>query len=306
MSGSAEDRTKLIAATVNRLRMIQMDFADEPDQVRQEQFSKVIDQALKKVDRSGQREFLEDLRDRFPDWNTGPAPVVKEADTSELEQRLSDPHFLADQLSEIYSDLPEKTRKEIVKKLKAGGLVAAGGGGGSELEKALKNLGKYLSLTDDSEGNPETIGKIIGLLLEFALKLDPLVWSTWRKVAPRSEFRHTVDLKQAVSQAARGQTDMAECQAVVERLRFLIAGIISAFGQAGGQFTRYFMAKFSPNQISSLVDMEKGVKIWESKEVRYWRKYIELTSTMTDASIENEIMEQITRYAESLTKGLNR
>ena len=40
-----------------------------------------------------------------------------------------------------------------------------------------------------------------------------------------------------------------------------------------------------------------------SKEVKNWRKYVELSAGRDEATIESEIMQAIADYAESLMKG---
>jgi hypothetical protein len=63
------------------------------------------------------------------------------------------------------------------------------------------------------------------------------------------------------------------------------------------------VAKFSPNEISTLAGMEGG-GLLVSKEVKCWRKYVELASGMDETAIETEIMQALSSYAESLMKGL--
>ena len=66
---SATDNEKLrahIAATANRLRMIQVDFADDSDQSRHEYLCEEIEHALKTVLPDERAEFLEGLKTKFP------------------------------------------------------------------------------------------------------------------------------------------------------------------------------------------------------------------------------------------------
>ena len=301
-------KLKDVIATANRLHMIQVDLAEETDQVRREQLNEEIERALAKIVPEQRRAFLEELRDRFPCWEKtlagGPQAAAAVEHTATSENQLNDPEFLVEKLTGVVSSLTEAKKQLLVEKLRESGLLPDIGRDWPQ--SCSKRLQKIMSLSDETEITSDHIAQLIAMMFDFVTKLDPLIWSTWRKVSPRSSIRFTGDLKEVMLGAISQKKDLSECQAMLEKLRCLTAGIVSAFGQAGNQFTRYYMSKFSPSQISSMVDMEGGTKIWEAREVKYWRKYIELANSLNDASSENEIMDQITKYAESLMKGLGR
>src|SRR5947207_11269256 len=54
-------------------------------------------------------------------------------------------------------------------------------------------------------------------------------------------------------------------------------------------YTTLFRSKFSPTEIEGLAAMERGGML-VSKEVKNWRKYVELSAGRDEAMIESEIM----------------
>ena len=63
-SSGNNQRSKLVAATANRLRLVQSDFADEPEQVRKDYLSDEIQRALGTLIPNERKAFLEELKMR--------------------------------------------------------------------------------------------------------------------------------------------------------------------------------------------------------------------------------------------------
>ena len=296
------NKSRDVAATVNRLRMLQVDLADESDQVRREQFSEVIKRALAEIVPEQRQAFLEELRDRFPNWDAGRTGQADQKETiaaPDMYEDLDDPDFLIEKLTALAPSLSDDKRQLLAAKLQQSGLLPSAGHGWSD--QCYQRMQKMMPGVDTTAVDPERFVETVALLFDFAVKLDPLVWSTWRKVAPRSSVHASGDFKESLLKYLQDKEGLSECREILEHLRFLIAGIISAFGQTGSQFSRYYMSKFSPSQIEALVDIEKR-KIWVSREVKCWEKYIELARSINDTSIEREFMDQITHFAETLMR----
>ena len=77
-NGSKSDR---VAELANRLRLVQMDFADQDDETRRGYLQEEIQRALGGVVPSERRAFLEELQSRFPTWD-GSAPAAPAVLTS--------------------------------------------------------------------------------------------------------------------------------------------------------------------------------------------------------------------------------
>jgi hypothetical protein len=293
---SVIDNEKLrthITATANRLRMIQADFADHSDEMRREYLHEEIERVLKTILPDERVEFLEGLKSRFPvaaDIGSQPIVQVQETDGRSMvaRDRLNDPEFLVQLLVKIFPTLSDDVKKSVVAGLQRGQIQ-------------LQDSRDY---SDDGAGlEPGRVGALTEILIDFVNKLEPLVWSTWRKLSPRSSIRPAGDIKNTVSKFACADGDVAKQQVENElrELQQIITAMITAVSQAGDRFAKHHLSTFSPSEISALVRLErKGVLV--SHEVKCWRKYQELASTLTEATIEADIRKAIAEYAESLMK----
>src|SRR4051812_12239156 len=63
------DVSRLVAATVNRLRLIQVDFADQPADVRENYLTDEVEHAIAKLLPEQRGSFLQELKERFPTWD---------------------------------------------------------------------------------------------------------------------------------------------------------------------------------------------------------------------------------------------
>ena len=123
------NKSRDVAATVNRLRMLQVDLADESDLVRQEQLSEVIKRALAEIVPEQRQAFLEELRDRFPNWDAGSTGQADQKETitaSDMYEDLDDPDFLIEKLTAIAPSLSDDKRQSLAAKLQQSGLASEG------------------------------------------------------------------------------------------------------------------------------------------------------------------------------------
>jgi len=303
-----------VLETTNRLRLIQVDFADESDQTRIEYLCEEVERALKTVLPEERNEFLERLRARFPTVNINTVnvdtqPILKEREDksrSTIEAgKLRDPDFLVSSLLEIAPTLSHDQKESVIKSLQQGGL-------GPKVrqdysDESFQKLKAKLQLGDRPCFDADRFTDLIFLLADFVYKLEPLVWNTWRKLSPRSSIRPPGDLKSSMEQFLSEEPNASQEQVNKElkELQRLIAAIITAVSRVGGQFAKHHLAKFSPSEISALVRMERG-SVLVGKEQRCWRKYVELADTLTEETIETEIRKAIVDYVESLVKGMGR
>ena len=164
-----------------------------------------------------------------------------------------------------------------------------------------------LAAVEEAGIRTDRLAALSVLLVDFALKLEPLVWNTWRTLSPRSGIRPPRGLTKMLGEFL--SEDSPSVDQKVERelkmLQRLIAAIITAVGGVGKQFAKKHLARFSPSEISALVRMERG-SVLLSHEVKCWRKYFELAETLTEDAMETELRKAVADYAESLIKGLNR
>jgi hypothetical protein len=308
MPANSEDKLKnRVLETANRLRLIQVDFADESKQTRTEYLCEEIERALKTVLPQERHEFLEGLMAKFPAGQIGARQISKEPPAeSDLvidEDRLNDADFLAGRLSEILPALSSDRKEHLAGSLHQAGLPTQGTQNYSP--QMMQELMTQLQLGDERPLDNNRLIKLITLLTDFACKLEPLVWNTWRKLSPRSSIRPSGALKKTMGQFASSDSGAPrqEVDSQIKQLQRLIAAIITAVSRVGSQFAKHHLARFSPSEIETLVRMEHG-SVFVSHEVKCWRKYLELAGTLNEDSIETEIRKAIVDCVESLMKGM--
>ncbi len=299
----------MAAATANRLRLIQADFADQSADERRAYMAETVERSMSSLVPHEREQFLNELADMFPTWDSQVSATaraetsVTQSSTDEME--LQDPGFLVTRLVEIAGSLSQLQREAIIKRLSEAGLTEVGRmDWGEEAEGRLR---QSLSLKPSLGIDPSRVLDQTAMLADFINSLDQLVWRTWKTLSPQSEIRRQQTMQVLMSEFVGGNEDTARgaVNDALEKLRQLIAGLITAIGQVGHQFSARFAQQFDPTVIKGLVDMEGG-SFLTAKEARYWRKYKELAAAMDESTIEADIRKAISQFAESLMKGLKR
>lgn len=305
------DMTRLVAATVNRLRLIQVDFAEQPQDVRDNYLSDEIEHALAKLLPDQRPAFIQELKVRFPTWDgqvdvTGPSQTPNTRSAADAKE-LQDYMFLVSRLVQIAPSLTEEQRKTATARLRDAGLTdAAASGPGEWPAQPAKALRAKLQLTDKDKIDAARLLELAGELVAFAASLDQLVWATWKQVAPKSDLKRPALVQRTCGRFVAGDPETARPQvaADVDRLRQLTAGLISAIAQAGNLFAQRHVGKFSVANIEVYADKMPGMLV--GKEVKCWRQYKELATAMDIQTIEKEIQNAIAEYTETLIKGRSR
>jgi hypothetical protein len=296
----------LAVAAAARLRLVQADFADEDADVRRSYIREELERALTRVPPGERLAFLKHLVGSFPVWSDPPdrpAATPQVAPPPADDARLSDPDFLVGRLAELARELPAGTRAQLGRRLQEAGLTGANVEGWPE--KETRALTSALHVPAGAPLDPGRVAGLLALLAGFASNLDQLVWSTWRRLAPRSGVQRPGELRDTMRQFTQGAETGArdKVAADLELLRRLTAALVSSVSRVGPQFAKQSVSRFSPSQIEWAVKNEGG-GILLSREVRCWRKYAELAESLDEATVEAEIMEIIVESAESLLAGL--
>jgi len=310
MPEKSDDKLRRVVAAANRLRLLQVDFADENAAVRRKFLSEEIERALSAIVPSERKAFLEELMTRFPTWDPNvelaPSEEEKAAFSPTDQQELQDPSFLVSRLMDLLPLLSEKDTQALTERFREAGLAPE-----TRLdwpEEALKAVGTELQLADEQSVDIIRLLNLVGQLVRFAQSLDQIAWETWRRIAPRSTITRPTRLRSAMRQFVAGDPEVTYDQVSqnLESLRRLVASLISAVGQAGRRVAAGYLKRLSPPEIELLVKTESG-GLWKSliqksPDAKCWEKYVELAGQITEDSIEKEIVEAISASAEQLMK----
>jgi len=302
------DLSRLVAATVNRLRLIQVDFADQPTETRENYLADEVEHALAKLLPEQRPEFLKELKERFPTWDRQvdvSANSSAQVQTATDARELQDYTFLISRLIQLAPSLTEEQRKTAVARLAEAGLAERGSGPDWPAQP-MKVLKTKLQLGDKDKLDSARLLELMAEMVGFATSLDQLVWATWKQVSPKSDMKRPIPVQRTFAKFSSGDAEVNRTQvaADVDRLRQLTAGLISAIAQAGNLFAQRHVGKFSVANIEAYADKMPGMLV--GKEVKCWRQYKDLASAMDIQTIEIEIQNAIAEYTETLVKGRSR
>lgn len=226
--------------------------------------------------------------------DAGPFPQGKDLDRS-VEQLAK----------EVLPQLPEETRLKYGKLLQdAIGPAATSDNGGGLYELFPERLRRRLGLVQGKTITPLQAAELFAQLLDTLLTLEQLVWNMWKALAPESTIRkdpQTNDLRMLAGAYIKGEANASldKVAGALDMSRQLIAGLLGAIGPIGRTYGRYSANRFSPEEIKKLVKMESQ-KFFVNQKARYWDKYTELASDLSEDTIEVGIHKAIVKYAEDL------
>ncbi|HEY7115713.1 MAG TPA: hypothetical protein VH475_03950 [Tepidisphaeraceae bacterium] len=315
MAELSTESAERIAITANRLRAVQADFADQPLDLRRRYLGEEVKRALSMVEPQARPAFLDELRRRFPAWNgevelsdVHAAAAAAAGQDQQANNDSASARLLAAQLLDRARRLTPEERQELAVQLGQGGLVLV-------LEpqwdpEALNALHATLQTRAGEALDPNRLLDLVRILTFFTCSLHQLTWSTWRAIAPYSVIRRAGNLQKLLSRYVAGDATVPteQVQGDVDRLRQLVASLISAISQVGRQFATSQLSRLAPSEIESAVAAESASGSWWSsgkRDSRCWQKYVELAETALDqVAIEAEIRKVIVEHAEQLMKKL--
>ena len=208
MGETAPNPQQLLASVANRLRLIQADFADEPESTRKDYIADEIKRAMASLVPAERAAFLDALSKEFPTWDnrveispSAPAPATSATDLKELK----DPGFLIQRLLDIAPQLSVLQRDAIIAKLRDAGLTTAGTA--QWPADALSQTRPKLQMAETDNPDATNILELLAILVEFANSLDQLIWTTWKTISPKSQVRRPMNLVKSIGRFASAQKD---------------------------------------------------------------------------------------------------
>lgn len=292
-----------VAAVANRLRLLQIDFADQSEADRRGYLGEELSRVLAGLPPSERKAFLEELQSRFPTWDSN---VRLESNASARpafdERELSDASFLVTRLIAVAQTLPPERKAAVVQRLKEAGLAGAAGAAVAWPDAQANDLRAKLQMAANERLDPTRVLELLTQLAEVACSLDQVVWNTWRVMSPQGTIKRPAVLQKTMARFIAGDQDVPRGQVSqdVGKLRQLIAALIGAVSQTG-RFAMQHFKSFWPDEIKVLVGTS-GFGL----EGRYWRKYVELAGAMDANAVQDAIRQAIAEYAEALIRGTGR
>jgi hypothetical protein len=287
-----------------RLRYLQANLADEAPENRQAYLEEELKRALQPVPSSRRAVYLDALAQRFPTWDMATVTVDS---TANVTPQTPDEIIAA--FLQLAPKLSAEQRDAIKGKLAALGMIVISN---KPIEgEALVDLQSKLKLAPDDPIDPNRLGKLFAVLADTLATIDQLAWNVWKNAAPKSAIRRDSSMGDLRLQLRRSLTGDAENSATqiqqqLERTRQIVAGLLAGLGSAGRNFARRHLQRYSPDAIREAVKLEGGGGMFANVETKCWKKYTEVATEITEASIETDVQEAVAKYAEDLIRGSTR
>ena len=291
------------ARTAGQLRLVQADCADVEAKERRMMIEEEISRALRGIVPEKRGGFLKALVERFPVGEGAPAAAAK---AEPKQGGALTPEEMVEELVALSRNLPKRQVQELGVRLQQAGFLPPSQAA-TVFDEPPEEFRQRFPLEPGQGVDLERLYKLTATLADFALGLDKIGWNLWKAIAPRSKVRKDTsihgDLKALGGKYLSGdrETSLTQVNQVIDKLRQLVAGVLTAIGPAGRGFAKQYLARFSPEAIKALVSGESGLFV--SAEQKCWRKYSELASEFSEDSVETELQESIARYAEDLMRG---
>ncbi|MEE9129639.1 MAG: hypothetical protein V3T84_06435 [Phycisphaerales bacterium] len=307
MANTGRGSMREIDASANRLRLIQLDLIEEAEEVRESYLAEEVKRQLGSVPPGQRAEYLEQLRQRFPAWDTQ-VDVSRPSEQGALrsaadEKDLNDWSFLVSRLSDLAATLSEEVRQVIRDRLAAAGLAYNRPDPGWQ-EAITKATRTEFQLDDQHQIDVSRALELLAVLAKCVKGMNKVVWTTWREIDHRSKIRGGgSEFEHRLTRFVAGAQDVDPTMVSrdLERLSQLVAALIGGIRGGAGTFARTHCDTFSIEAISRLVEVEGGGFLAGSKEAKRWRKFEELAGGALDPdSIEREILQAVGATATEL------
>jgi hypothetical protein len=174
----------------------------------------------------------------------------------------------------------------------------------SEAPTIPPELRGKLGLRPEEPLDPERYRKLFVTLTELVLTLDHVIWSIWRKLAPKSAVKResTDQFRTLLGRYLQGDREVASYQIAqfLDRTRQLTVALVSGFGSAGEAFARWYLNTYAPQKIRSSVEAGSHGFL-ANVEQRCWRRYVDMAERLNGPLIEEQLVNGVVNYVEELT-----
>jgi hypothetical protein len=291
------ERGKRLAALSARLRVLHSELAGQDAELRSEQLQDEVKRAISGLAPNEREPFLLALMEQFPSWSEGltpaaPPPAMAAAAPA---AEIRDPKVLVDKLIENSRFLSDSDRAAITQKLAGAGFAvvqvkeSAGGLPAAEMVE----FKKALQIPADQDVSAARVVETASILAEFLLKLEPWACTYWRDLAPDAKNTVFQTLNKELPRFVSGDEKVTKevIQKSAYRLRSLVSLLMKGVMEAGRQFARDHLTKYSMDAIKQAAPRE----MFKADEYRYWKQYERLMEGVDGSSIELRLKQVIAK-----------
>lgn len=291
------ERGKRLAALSARLRVLHSELAGQDAELRSEQLQDEVKRAISGLSPNEREPFLLALMEQFPSWSEGlaPAPPPPAPVAGPAVVEIKDPKVLVDKLIENSRFLSDADRAMITQKLAGAGFAvvqvkeSAGGLPAAEMAE----FKKVLQIPADQDVSAGRVVETASILAEFLLKLEPWACTYWRDLAPDAKNTVFQTMNKELPRFVGGDEKATKeaLQKSAYRLRSLVSLLMKGVMEAGRQFSRDHLTKYSLDAIKQSAPRE----MFKADEYRFWKQYERLMEGVDGSSIELRLKQVIAK-----------
>lgn len=302
-SVGSSDISDLAEAIASRIRLIQVDFADDTPEKRQAFLADEIERALGDQTPARRRALLSELLERFPTWNAQMLSS-ESSDGGKDEIANSGVSALLDRLIELAPNMTSEDRLTVTTRLEEAGVITRQTRDGWSLNTEDAVTDK-LGFDKNVPLDPERVLQLFAEQSALITQLEKIVQATWRELAPRgSAISADGDLAKMFERFATGDDDISRSQVgeELERTRQLTAAMIAAIGRLGRVLAENLAKQYSPAVLEQAARQDKR---WhEGVEIAAWRLFKERAEGLDETELDREVRRLLVEYTESVARGL--
>jgi hypothetical protein len=208
---------------------------------------------------------------------------------------IKDPKVLVDKLIENSRFLSDADRTMITQKLASAGfaVVQVKESAGGLPEAQMAEFKKVLQIPAEQDVSAARVVETASVLAEFVLKLEPWACTYWRDLAPDAKNTVFQTLNKELPKFVSGDEKVNK-EVVLKsayRLRSLVSLLMKGVMEAGRQFARDHLAKYSLDAIKQAAPRE----MFKADEYRYWKQYERLMEGVEGSGIELRLKQVIAK-----------
>lgn len=302
-SVGSSDISDLAEAIASRVRLIQVDFADDTPEKRQAFLADEIERALGDQTPARRRALLSELLERFPTWNA--QMLSSEASGAGGDEIAnSGVSALLDRLIELAPNMTSEDRLTVTTRLEEAGVITRQTRDGWSLNTEDAVTDK-LGFDKNVPLDPERVLQLFAEQSALITQLEKIVQATWRELSPRGgTIKADSDLAKMFERFATGDDDISRSQVSdeLERTRQLTAAMIAAIGRLGRVLAENLSKQYSPAVLEQAARQDKR---WhEGVEIAAWRLFKERAEGLDETELDREVRRLLVEYTESVARGL--
>ena len=266
MPAPSGDVVRAASGLANRLRLTQIDCADDDAATRRQYLASEVAECLGKVQLEDRQAFLKELTSRFPLFSHATGDAVEPGPPQAESAPPTDPGTLVRRLQESFAAMPAQDKEAVLDGVLSGVL-------GEAIEA---RLGESPAAATPGPDDQAVDAGLADILADYVDGVERYVWKTWEEIAPRTPTHRPVGLKRGLDALSGpgGEEARAQLKKGLLETRSLVVAFMTAIPIAGRLLAQNHLSELTPSRIEQWARMNKG--LMTTLEKASWDRFKQL------------------------------